>query len=95
MTFQLQEYSPDLKPIHGKEKKSQLSSSEGGITITSIKQKPDNFVPSTSSTNNRQNSRTSTQSQQSHSSQQGYNNMVAESTEATTETVNTNASRCV
>ncbi|XP_053384977.1 protein kinase C and casein kinase substrate in neurons protein 2-like isoform X6 [Mercenaria mercenaria] len=85
-----EEYSPDLKPIHGKEKKSQISTSEGGITITSIKQNPDHFVPSTSSTtNNRQTSRTSTHSQQSHSSQQGYNNTVAE----TSDTVNTNASR--
>lgn len=82
-----EEYSPDLKPIHGKEKKSQITS-EGGITITSIKQNPDNFVPQPPTTNNRQNSRTSTYSQQSHTSQQGYNNTIAE----TTDPVNTNAS---
>ncbi|XP_060604125.1 protein kinase C and casein kinase substrate in neurons protein 3-like isoform X3 [Ruditapes philippinarum] len=87
-----EEYSPDLKPIHGKEKKSQITASEGGITITSIKHNPENFVPAASSntTNNKQSNRSSTHSQQSHSSQHGgYNNTVAE----TGDTVNTNASR--
>ncbi|XP_052269071.1 protein kinase C and casein kinase substrate in neurons protein 1-like isoform X2 [Dreissena polymorpha] len=59
-----EEYSPDLKPIHGKEKK--MTSTEG-ITITSIRQNPDNFVPSSNQRGNRD-------SQLSQKSQSSNNN---------------------
>jgi len=75
-----EEYSPDLKPIHGKEKKSsQIGTGEAGITITSIKHSQDNFVPQASTTTTPPtNNRDSRHSQHSQSSHQGYNNTAAD-----------------
>ncbi|WAR03159.1 PACN2-like protein [Mya arenaria] len=67
----LEEYSPELKPIHGKEKK--MGNNDGQITITSIKQNTDNFLPSSSQRSNRD-------SQISQNSQSGTTNTAFNST---------------